>query len=260
MTAHRPSTIVGYQAEAYAESERDARRIKETTGCDPMPRGAQLVEYVEREMRSAKTAEMIAGNVGYSVQRCAELLGRCRNAPLARLLLDRQAMDVTRSDDDATADEIIRLGSEGATWAEVASAVGRTPSGLLKWATAQGLEYRAGAWFPDLFAPEPMGTSRPKPTADELLWEIEDAHARDLQLEDVAAMFGVDIPTIRRWARRRHIAAEVERFYPRRVSGLPTAKATRRKCMRGHVMYQTPGQRARCRECRNANARQRAAA
>ena len=35
-----------YQVDAYAESEREARRIKVTTGCDPMPRGAVLVAYV----------------------------------------------------------------------------------------------------------------------------------------------------------------------------------------------------------------------
>lgn len=122
------------------------------------------------------------------------------------------------------------------------------------------------AWTPPtpVPAPEPDDytptTNRPKLTADELLWEIEDAYQHDLGFGDVADMFGVDQATLRRWVRRRGIVAQVEVYYPRRVSGVASAVATKRRCIRGHVMYATPGQRARCRECKRAGEKRRRAA
>lgn len=107
--------------------------------------------------------------------------------------------------------------------------------------------------------PEPLNprTSRPAPSGDEILWEVEDAHLRGDTLADVAAMFGVDQATLRRWVRRGGIIAQVETYYPRRVAGVASAVPTRRRCNQGHVMVVTPGGRPRCRECKRASEKRR---
>jgi hypothetical protein len=199
---------VGFGLDAADADEARARAF----GLQLMPRGRDLAEYVARQMPTVTTAATIARTVGYTVTRCAQMLAHAGHAPLARRLLDRDAVDAA---------------------------------------------FAAYEPMPD---PEPAlepRTNRPAPTGDEILWELEDAHLRGDTFADVAEMFGVGQPALRRWVRRRGIVAQVEAYYPRRVAGVASAVLTTRRCSRGHNMVATPGQRARCRECKRASEKRR---
>jgi len=65
----------------------------------PLLTGEALVAHVRRRMGwESSSAARIAETAGYgSVERCADVLARCRRADLGRLLLARQSMAETRA-------------------------------------------------------------------------------------------------------------------------------------------------------------------
>jgi len=69
--------------------------------------------------------------------------------------------------------------------------------------------------------PEPRPVGRPAPTADEVLWELEDAALRGASFDDVADTFGVLPSSLRRRLERLHIADQARRHFPRLGRLLP---------------------------------------
>jgi len=179
-------------------------------------RGAQLAQHVTRGLAGTQSAARVAATAGYRVDRCAVRLAECGRAPLGRELLERDHADRARR--------------------YVVLSIERTrPKPSPK--------------------PEPKRTRRPAASADEILWELEDAACRGVAFADVAAMFGIAPASLRRRIERFRIVKAAREHFPRlgyQTAGRPPVAATPtgRTCRLGHPLYATPdGRKARCREC-----------
>jgi len=69
--------------------------------------------------------------------------------------------------------------------------------------------------------PSPRPVGRPAPTADEVLWELEDAAFRGASFDDVAHTFGIRPASLRRRLERLKIANQARRHFPRLGRLLP---------------------------------------
>ena len=227
LTAHGQIRVQGWR-----ETERDARRVRALSGLPMMPRGQMLVDHVTEGMRSAKTAQAIAAEVGYRVDRCVQRLCEAGHAPLARDLMERDCIDRTAS--------------------RIVLSVEREPEPEPEPEPEQELE----TW-----------ARRPPPTADELLWELESGAVQGLPFEVMAEMFDVKPQSLRRRIERLKIADEAREHYPWLDIEPPLTepRATGGHCRQGHPLYAaTPASKPRCRICgkryRDAYAQKRAAA
>ena len=133
-----------------------------------MLRGQALANHVMAGLAGKGSAASIAAP--YSVARCARLLALAHEAPLARRLFSRDAVDhATRYTvlDIETAPEpptivkrvhardlprrLCELGAEGCPWSEVPGRLGRTASGLRWWIYSHGMADLVARWWPDMF-------------------------------------------------------------------------------------------------------------
>jgi len=197
-------------------------------------RGAQLAAHVTRGLAGTQSASRVAATAGYHVDRCADRLAECGNAPLGRALLDRDHADRTRP--------------------YVVLSVERTRPKPKPKPT----KTNASTWIDSHFQPrpaEPKRTRRPAASADEILWELEDAACRGVTFDAVAATYGIAAASLRRRIERFRIVAAAREHFPRlgyRTAGRPPVATTPtgHTCRMGHPLYATTdGCKARCREC-----------
>ena len=172
MTAHsrRQRDYSEFATEGWSAAERQAIAVRTSTGCDLMPRGEALARYVLSAMMTRKTAGQIARAVGYTVDRCAQLLAQAHHAPLARRLLARAAFDevIVRSPlpepepeieiehwamrptptTPELLDELEDAAIKGSDWESVAHMFGIDPDSLVRRIERAGVTDKVRFWHP----------------------------------------------------------------------------------------------------------------
>ena len=170
MTAHsrRQRDYSEFATEGWSAAERQAIAVRTSTGCDLMPRGEALARYVLSAMMTRKTAHQITKAVGYSVDRCAQLLASAHHAPLARRLLSRAAFDeviirTPEPDPEPVAehwvtrptptipellDELEDARERGADWETVAHMFAIDPDSLVRQIERAGVLDKVRFWHP----------------------------------------------------------------------------------------------------------------